>query len=61
MAERPKGTDLIIARDFNVDLERTGGWGRDEQIMAVVATEVLEDLAGHFPPQQQAWCKDQRT
>ena len=38
MNELPKVTELIFAGDFNVNLERTGGWGQDKEIGAVVAT-----------------------
>ena len=60
MAKRRRGAELIVAGNFNVDLEKTGGQGQDEEIAAVVATAGLEDLAGHFLPQRWAWCKDLR-
>ena len=56
MAERPRGTELIVVDDFNVDLENTGDQGRDEEI-AVEATAGLEDLAGNFFPRWREWCK----
>ena len=49
-AERPRGTELIVTVDFNVDLENTGSQGRDEEITVTVATEGLEDVAGRFLP-----------
>ena len=30
MNKQPRGTELIVAGDFNVNLERTGGQGRDK-------------------------------
>ena len=50
MAERPMGTELIVAGNLNVDLDKAGVQGWDEEIMATVATAGLEDLAGHFLP-----------
>ena len=61
MAERPRGTELIVAGNLNVDLDKAGVQGWDEEIMATVATAGLEDLAGHFPPRRRAWFKDRRT
>ena len=46
MVGQPMGADMVVVGDFNVDLERTGGRGRNEEIAAVVAPVVLEDLAG---------------
>ena len=40
MREQPRGAELIVVGDFNIDLERTGGQGRDKEIAAVV------DMAG---------------
>ena len=45
---------------FKVDLERTGGRGRDKEIAVAVATAGLEDIVGHFLLQRRAWCKDRR-
>ena len=41
MAERTRGKELIFVGHFNVDLENTGGRGRDEEIAATVAMEGL--------------------
>ena len=60
VAENPRGIELIVAGDLNVDLGKAGGRGRDEKIVAAVATVVLEDLAGHFFLQRQAWYRHQR-
>ena len=38
MAERPRGTELTVVGDFNVDLEKTRGQGQDEEIATAVAT-----------------------
>ena len=44
----PRGTWLIAAADFNVNLERKGGRGRDKEIAAVLATAGLEDIFGEI-------------
>ena len=48
MAERPRGEELIIAGDFNVDMEGTDGQVREEEIAAAIAMAGLEYLVGHF-------------
>ena len=57
LSEWPRETDMIVAGDLNVDLERPGGRGRDEEITAVVATAGLEDLLEHFLPRRHPWCR----
>ena len=52
---------MISEGSLNVDLEKAGSWGWDEEIVAAVATTSLEDLVGHFPLQRQAWSKDWMT
>ena len=37
MADRTNRAELIVVGFFNVDFKKTGGWGRDEEIMVVVA------------------------
>ena len=50
MSERLRGTDMIIAGDLNVDLERTVRRFLYKDILEVVATAGLKDLSGHFLP-----------
>ena len=61
MSERLWGVELIAAGDLNIDLERTGGWGRDKEIATVVATAGLEDPFDHLFTRQRPWCRDRRT
>ena len=61
MAERPRGADLIVAGNFNMDLENIGSWGWDKDITTEVATEGLEDIVGNLLPQWRVWCKDRRA
>ena len=60
MAERLRGTELIVAGDLNVDIERTVGRGQDEDIATAVATAGLEDILAHFLLQRRAWNRDRR-
>ena len=62
MAEKPKGTELIVVGDLNVELEKTGSRERDKEIVAAVATAGLEDTKGHhLLPRRRARCRDRRT
>ena len=60
MKERPRRSELIVAGDFNVDMEGTDGWGQDENISALIKTAGIEYLAGNFLPRRRLWCKDWR-
>ena len=44
MRDQPRGAELIVAGGVNNDLKRTIGQVRDEDILAVVETEGLEDI-----------------
>ena len=48
MAERPRVAELIFAGNSNMDLEKTGRQGWDEEIVAAVDTSGLEGLVEHF-------------
>ena len=50
MAERPIETEMIVAGDLNVDLERMGGRGWDKEITVVVVMARLEEISAHFLP-----------
>ena len=52
---------MIAMGDLNVDPEKAGGQGWDEEIAAAVVTAGLEDLARHFLLRQRAWSKDWKT
>ena len=51
MVEKPRGTELIVVGDLNVELGKTCIRLRDEEILAAVSTIGLEDMAVHhfFP------------
>ena len=58
---KPRGAELLVAGDFNVDLASPEGYRRAEDIVTSLATEGLEDMAWHFLPQENRWCRDRRT
>ena len=55
LVEKPRGAEMIVAGDLNMELGKTCSRGRDKEITAVVATEGLEDMSGHhfFPRRQR--------
>ena len=61
ISQRPRGTALLMVRDFNTDLAVPKGRPRDEKIAAAMATAGLEDMSRHFLPQHKLWLKDSRT
>ena len=61
LQSRPRGAELLVAGDFNVDLATPEGDRRAEDIATTLATEGLEDMAKHFLPQESRWCRDWRT
>ena len=58
---KPRGAELLVAGDFNVDIAAPEGDRRAEDIAAELATAGLEDMARHFLPREKRWCRDQRT
>ena len=61
LRERPKGADLLVAGDLNINFAAPEGDRREEDIAATFATEVLEDMAPHLLPRLRRWCQDRRT
>ena len=59
--ERPKGAELRVAGDLNINSVATEGDQREEYIAATLATERLEDMAPHFLPRRRRWFRDRRT
>ena len=58
---QPRRAELLVAGDFNADLETPEGDRRAEAIATSLATEGLEDMASHFLPRESRWCRDRRT
>ena len=50
LRERPKGAELLVAGDLNINLAAPEGDQREEDIAETLVTEVLEDMAPHFLP-----------
>ena len=61
LKECPKGAELLVAGDMNVNIEDSEGDQRKEDIVATMATEGLEDISAHFLPRRRPWCRDGRT
>ena len=61
LRERPKGAELLVAGDLNINLVAPEGDPREEDITTTIATEGLEDMAPHFLPRQRRWCRDRQT
>ena len=59
--ERPKGAELLVAVDLNINLAEPEGDRREEDIVAALVTEGLEDMAAHFLLQRRRWYRDGRT
>ena len=50
LRERPKGVELLVAGDLNINFAAPKGYRREKDIEATLATEGLEDMAPHFLP-----------
>ena len=61
LRSRPRGAELLVAGDFNVNLATPEGDRRAEDIATTLATEGLEDMAKHFLPRESRWCRDRRS
>ena len=61
LRSRPRGAELLVAEDFNLNLATPEGDRRAEDIATTLATEGLEDMAQHFLPWESRWCRDRRT
>ena len=60
-AEKPRGAEMIVAGDLNVEMRKKGSMGRGKEITVLVETAGLEDMVGHFFPRRRVWCRDWRT
>ena len=61
LKESFRGTELLVAGEFNTNLADPEGYRRGEDIAAALATEGLEYMSEHFLPRQSPWCQDGRT
>ena len=58
---KPRGAELLVAGDFNVDIASPEGYRRAEDIATELATAGLEDMRRHFLPREKRWCRDRGT
>ena len=61
LREQPKGAELLVAWDLNINLAAPEGERREEDIDTTIATEGLEEMAPYFLPRQFRWCWDRWT
>ena len=61
ISQQPLGVEILVTRDFNVDISALDGHKRDESIFAVIVKSGLEDMAAHFLPLHLPWIRDVRT
>ena len=57
LKERPRGAELLVVGDFNLNLAEPEGDRRGEYIVAAMATEGLVDISAHFLLQRSSWCQ----
>ena len=50
LKERPRGSELMVAGDLNINLEDPEEVWREEEIVASLITSGLEDMLAHFLP-----------
>ena len=53
IGRKPRGAELMVAGDFNVDIMAPEGNRRAENIATDLATAGLEDMAQHFMPRRR--------
>ena len=56
LRSRPKGAELLVVGDLNVNLAAPERDKRAEDIAVTLATEGLEDMSQHSLPQESRWC-----
>ena len=57
----PRGAEILVARNFNIDLEFPDGNKNNKAIAAAVETEGLEYMTHNFLPHNLPWMLDGRT
>ena len=51
LRELPKGVELLVVGDLNINFAAPEGDRREEDIATTLVTEGLEDMVAHFLPQ----------
>ena len=54
----PRGSELLVTGDLNINLEDPEGDRREEGITAALTTAGLEDMPSHFLLGRCPWCRD---
>ena len=61
LRDQPRGTALIVARDFNTDLREMASDGRGTEITAALTEAGLEDMTAQFLPRKRRLGRERRT
>ena len=61
IGRKPRGAELMVVGDFNVDITVLEGNRRAENIATDLATAGVEEMAQHFMPQRRRWNRYRRT
>ena len=61
IGRKPRGAEMMVAGDFNVDITAPEGNRRTENIATDLAMAGLEDMAQHFMPRRRQWNRDRQT
>ena len=60
LKERPRGVEMLVTGDFNINLVEPEGDLRGEDITAAMATEGLEYMSAHLLSRRCSWCREGR-
>ena len=60
LTDLPRGSKLLTAGGFNVDLVHTESAGQDEETVSDLAADTLEAMLAQFIPRRRSWCWDRR-
>ena len=52
LKEFPRGLEILVAGDFNTNLDQTEGDRREEGFVATLTAAELKDMSFHFLPQR---------
>ena len=58
MIQIPRGTELLVTIEFNMDMEFLYIYKHDKAIAAVMKSEVMGDTTEHFLPRKLLWTRD---
>ena len=58
---RPKGTELVVVGDLNMELEDPENDQRGTEIALALTAAGVEDMTAHFLPRRRRWGRERRT